>query len=121
MYNAADRKDIRAAEKLAAEIERERDEFIVASMSVTQGRTYFHNLLSRCHLFNSSFAPDPHVTAFSEGERNIGLQIYADILRLSPNQFITMMQEASIKEQAIGRRTSPADDASDAELPGGED
>lgn len=43
------------------------------------GRRVLWDLLTRCHIFQSSFKPGApsEVTAFREGERNVGLQIMA--------------------------------------------
>lgn len=117
--NAAERKDIRRAEKAAAEIERARIEFVVAAMSTVQGRVYFHNLLSVCSIFDGSFTPDALVEAFTKGQRNIGLMIYNDIVTHCPDEFVAMMKESRIKEIIDDRRN--ADDTSGFEYPGSED
>jgi hypothetical protein len=120
MRNASERKDIRRAEKLAAETERSRIEFIFAAMGTPQGRTYFHNLLSLCSIFDGSFTPDALVEAFTKGQRNIGLMIYSDIVTHCPDYFVLMMKEASIQEITNERRTDSDPDDGD-EYPGSED
>lgn len=117
--NAAERKDIRRAEKHAAEAERARIEFIVAAMDTIPGRAWFHTLLVQCNLFNDPFTGDSLLDNFVKGQRNIGLSLYNDIVTHCPNQFVAMMQEASIKDQ-INDRPEP-DRSPDAEYPGGED
>ena len=57
-------------------------------------RGWVWSLLDRCHVFGSSFAANPHVTAFREGERNIGLQVFSDIQREFPEQYALMAKEA---------------------------
>ena len=120
--NASERKSIRRAEKLAAETERARIEFVVAAMSTIQGRAYFHALLSNCGIFDGSFSGDALVEAFTKGQRNIGLMIYNDIVTHCPDSFVTMMKEAQIQEVVNDRRNSSIRDRdSDAELDGSED
>ena len=97
--NAADRKQIRAAEKAAAEADRERGEVIVALMSNKHGRRFVWDKLSDAHIFATTFSIDPIQMAFNEGQRNQGLALLDDIIRSCPDQFILAMREAN------GRRT----------------
>lgn len=108
--NAAERKSIRRAEKLAAETARARIEFVVAAMSTKQGRVYFHTLLSACSIFDGSFSGDALVEAFTKGQRNIGLMIYNDIVTHCPDEFVMMMKEATIQEVINDRRNEPDPD-----------
>ena len=121
MRNAAERKDIRRAEKHAAEVDRARIEFIIAALSSKQGRAYFHTLLSACSIFDGSFSGDALLEAFIKGQRNIGLMIYNDIVTHCPNQFVMMMNEANIQEQVNDRRSEldlDPDSDSDLDEPG---
>jgi hypothetical protein len=104
--NASERKDIRRAEKLAAEIERARLEFVVAAMGTQQGRTWFHALLSACSIFDGTFTNDALLEAFTKGQRNIGLMIYNDIVGNCPDSFVLMMKEAKIQEIVNDRRNT---------------
>lgn len=121
MRNASERKDIRRAEKLAAETERARVEFIVAAMDTRQGRTYFHSILSICSIFDGSFSANALIESFTKGQRNIGLMIYNDIVTHCPDQFVTMMKEAKIQELTNDRRDADFTDAPDDELSGSEE
>lgn len=116
MRNASERKDIRRAEKLAAENERARIEFVVAAMGTEQGRTWFYNVLSFCAIFDGTFSGDALTEAFTKGQRNIGLMIYNDIVSHCPDQFVAMMKEATIKEITNDRRYN--NDATDGEFSG---
>lgn len=124
MRNAAERKDIRKAEKIAKEIDRKRVDFVVAAMSTVQGRAWFHDLLVRCAIFDGTFTGDSHLEAFTKGQRNIGLMIYNDIVANCPDYFVTMMKEANIQEIVYDRRDNgPAavDGTADDEYTGSED
>jgi len=119
-YNATNRKDIRRAEK-AADVENQRRvNFIVAAMSTSEGRIWFHDLLSRCHIFADPFSGVALLEAYSKGERNIGLQIYSDIVSNCPDYFVTMMKEATLRELTNASResTSSSDDNDDSAQPG---
>lgn len=116
MRNAAERKDIRQYEKFAKVKEQARIDFVVAAMSTTQGRAWFHGLLSGCGIFDGSFSGDALLEAFTKGQRNIGLMIYNDIVSNCPDSFVLMMKEANIEEQVNARRSEFDDD----EQPGSE-
>lgn len=122
MRNASERKDIRRAEKLAAETERKRIEFVVAAMDTPQGRAWFHDFLSRCHVFADPFTGEALFEAYSKGERNIGLAVYLDIVTNCPDAFVQMMREASIQETLNDRRAeSESGSDPDDEYSGGPD
>jgi hypothetical protein len=121
MYNASERKDIRAAEKAAKLAEIQRTDFIKASMATEGGRHWFYDLLVRCHIFASTFTGEALSSANAEGERNIGLMIYTDIMRACPDLFIRMMQEANERELINGRRTAKSSGDPDDEYTGIED
>lgn len=111
MRNAAERKDIRQAEKYAKVAERARIEFIQAAMSSKQGRAWFHNLLAECHIFADPFSGEALFEAYSKGERNVGLRIYTDIVMNCADDFVVMMKEASYQEQINANRDrSPTDE-----------
>ena len=103
MRNASERKEIRRYEKAAKLRETNRINFLVAAMSTPAGRVWFHNFLADCHIFSDPFSGDALQEAYSKGERNIGLSVYADIVRNCPNYFIEMMKEANIAEQVNDR------------------
>ena len=110
MRNASQTKDIRRAEKAYVERERDRINFIVAAMTTSAGRTYFHELIASCRIFADPFSGDALVEAYNKGQRNIGLQLYNDIVTNCPDSFVTMMKEASIKEITDARRSEPDTD-----------
>ena len=97
--NAADRKQIRAAEKAAAIAERERGEVVVEMMATTPRRRYVWEKLAAAGIFSTTFSTDPVQMAFNEGQRNQGLVLLNDVIQYCPEQFILSMREAN------GRRT----------------
>ena len=118
--NASSRKDIRRLEKFSAERRQQEINFICAAMDTIPGRTFFHDLLSRCHIFSDPFTGEALVEAYSKGERNIGLSIYLDIVTHCPDNFVLMMREATIKETLDDRRSEPDDSDLDADDPAAE-
>src|SRR5271154_4095494 len=98
-YNASDTKAIRRLAKLAKIAESERQGVVYNLMSSPAGRSYLFDKLTRCHIFSSSFSQSALLTAFAEGERNIGLQDLNDVMRWAPDQYVQMMREANDKEQ----------------------
>ena|SRR6516164_9463987 len=115
-FNAANRKDVRRREKQAKFNERTRLETMKSLMGTMYGRQWVYNLLMyRCHLFDSSFSVKNvlYDTAYLEGERNIGLQIYGDVLAACPDEYIQMMREANVRdlsERAATERSRSEDD-----------
>lgn len=115
IYNASERKDIRKAEKAAAILLRERLEFVTAMMSSLQGRSWAHDLLTRCHIFQNPFSPSALTTAFGCGEMNVGQGILADIMQACPDQYVLMMREANVRHH--GNSRSPASEQPRSEDP----
>lgn len=76
-------------------------------MSDKRGRRFMHRLLSRAHLYHSSFTGEPHSTAFKEGERNVGLTFLADVMEACPDRYTAMQQESRLDgtEQPGDRRS----------------
>ena len=116
MYDASDRKQVRKAEKEARQSELVRADIVKGLMSQPLGRAYVYDRLATSHIFNSSFSTEPLRMAFSEGERNIGLQLLADLLAFCPHQFTLMLQERNAED---GRRRSDNDRDNDG-LGGGD-
>jgi hypothetical protein len=106
-------------EQRARELEEARERATHNLMRQPDGRAYIHELLKRCHVFTSSFSSDPYITAFAEGQRAIGLQILAEVMAWSPDQYLSMMREANNKDIAdAARRASTDDDDGDDLSPG---
>lgn len=78
------------------------DAAVQSIMASPGGRAWMHDYLDLCAVFHTSFDQNPHVMAFNEGRRNVGLRLLAGIMRACPDAYIQMM-----KESADGRRTDP--------------
>jgi hypothetical protein len=107
-------------EKASAEAERARVDFLVAAMSTSAGRAWFHDLLAKCTIFDGSFSADALLEAFAKGQRNIGLQVYNDIVSNCPDYFVLMMKEANVKE-IVNERRADIDELDGSEDGDGDD
>ena len=66
-----------------------------ALLRTREGARFLCRLLETCGVFRLSYTPgDTHATAFAEGQRNVGLQIYADIEDMGPIQEALKEREA---------------------------
>lgn len=102
-YNAANRKDIRSAEKRAIVAETVRREVISGIMSVANGREWMNNLLAEAQVFADPFSPDPHIHAYNAGLRKVGIALFNDIMLYCPTYFETMIKEAYVRSTATER------------------
>lgn len=67
-------------------------------LETEQGRSYLYELLDFCGLYKGSFTGNSE-TFYREGQRNVGLKIFADIGRVAPEAYIKMMSEIKIKKE----------------------
>lgn len=100
MFDASDRKQVRAREKAAALLDQQRAEVVRNLMATLPGRAWVCDFLEGCHIFATSFTQDPIQTAFNEGERNRGLIVLNDIMSICPDTYIVMMKERSERDAA---------------------
>jgi len=72
------------------------DADLVWLMNQREGRRFIWRLLQSCHLYETSFT-GTSATFFREGERNIGLQVLTDIVRLCPGLHARMAGETGAR------------------------
>jgi len=65
-------------------------------LSTPIGRNWTWHLLEQCHMLSTSFAEEPTVMAFREGERNIGLRLWSQIQQDAPELLLTMLAEKGV-------------------------
>lgn len=114
--STSDRKSIRNAEKLAAQIAAEDHLIVTALMSSMQGRRFLWSHLSSCHIFTQSMTDSDRWTAFNEGRRSAGSELLDVILAACPELYILAMREANDRantDRARGRNATGADSADD--------
>ena len=89
--NAADENQIkieREKNKFKQDTEDNDLKFLLAS---DQGRRFIWNMLEKCGVFKSSFTGSSE-TFFLEGQRNIGLKLMSDIMRVDPDSYLKMIK-----------------------------
>lgn len=93
-YNADDKKQVNKA-RADAELDTAlRLDVIRNVMTTAAGRKWIYDMLERCHCYSTSFIQgSPDATAFREGERNIGLQLLADVQTAASETYLLMLQE----------------------------
>lgn len=91
--NTADALEVNKARKKAARKRADRLKFIQAAMQHEEGRAWFYDILLFCKVFQNSFEEDPYRTYFNIGQRNVGLNILADIQDAAPNEYLKMINE----------------------------
>lgn len=109
-YDASSRKDVRRAEKLAKQADRQRAEVVTGIMSVTNGRGWMYEFLANCHIYANPFTADPLRTAFACGEMNVGQKLLADIMLYCPDSYIIMIREHNERSYAAERSRSQDND-----------
>lgn len=116
-YNAASRKDIRAAEKSQVIISTIDREVIAGLMSVKNGRHWISEQLANSFVFRDPFSPDPSVHAYNAGLRAAGIKLFNDLVLYAPDNLILMMKESherAIIDAVRSAADRPTDGDSDA-------
>lgn len=93
-FDASDPKAVEL-QKIAAGRRKQLDQNVVKSlMNTVEGRSWVWRLLESCHIYHSSLdINNPQVTAFNEGERNVGLRVMAMVVGES-ELYMQMMKES---------------------------
>jgi hypothetical protein len=109
-YDPTNAKHINIQRRSAQAAQDSADAFLHNSMGMADGRSYFHSILVRCHVFANPYAGDAGSTAFACGELNVGQQVLADIMRVCPDEYIKMMREANARDAADDSRRTRSDE-----------
>ncbi len=100
-YNAADPDQVKGREGRQKIREAQKRAALARLMSDAEGRMWMWDLLSLCGVYHSSFSREALSMAFSEGRRDIGLHLVAQIHKLAPEQYVRMTQENRAREKPI--------------------
>ena len=84
--------------RLQIRAERDADDIRLV-MSTEQGRRVVWAVLEQGKVFGSTFAIDPAVTAFNEGQRNLALALFSRVMAVCPEQYLKMADEANTQEE----------------------
>jgi hypothetical protein len=78
---------------LLAEARRKEIEDLKWLMAHKPGRRFMWRLLEMAGVYRTSFHTSGSVTAFNEGQRNVGLRYVAEIQELTPDNYLAMLKE----------------------------
>lgn len=85
------------------------DELALMMSSATNRRVMWQ-LLGKCGVMATTFARDPALTAFNEGRRAVGIELWADLELASVEHLLTMQREAMERKNDDRSNTrEPAD------------
>lgn len=76
-----------------SEEERQRVEDLKWLMAHKQGRRFMWRLLGVAGVYRTSFHTSGSVTAFNEGQRNVGLMLVSEIQEHAPETYFRMLME----------------------------
>ena len=95
-YDTSSPEQVNAARKKSGRKRRDDLSVVGALMETRQGRAWIYGKLAGAHIWQQSFIQgSPDGTAFREGERNQGLQLLAEVQAASPQEYVTMCEEAA--------------------------
>jgi hypothetical protein len=92
-YDANDPLQVGKAEEDAQRSRARLQEDLAEVLATEGGRRLVWHLLESAHCFHSSFAADAMLTAFREGERNLGLMLLAEAFAAAPDRLAEMVRE----------------------------
>ena len=95
-YIASDPAQVDAKRKRATRKAKQAENDIIAVMKTIEGRRFIARLLQACGLNRRSFNPanpDPQLTAWLDGHRDVGLGLTGDLTRICPELFVQMEKE----------------------------
>lgn len=73
-----------------------------AIMDSIEGRQWLYSKLDMCRVFTAPFDGEkPLTNSFFSGMQAVGQNLLDDIIKSSPNNFFTMIQEADARRQAL--------------------
>lgn len=111
--NAADPRQVRAAERLERRREERWRNTLRAVMGTADGRAFVWACIRRAGVYESPFDPHGSIQSFKIGRQDMGREIMAEVLRLAPDEYLLMEAEAR-KIDALEERTIEATHTADA-------
>ena len=85
--------------KISKERQQELDD-VRDLMNTVAGSRFILRLISITGPYRSTFNPDQSTMSFLEGNRNFGCRIVSDLLEACPEQYVRLIAEAKINQQA---------------------
>jgi hypothetical protein len=103
--NAAEPQLVAEQESKAKRIARIADADVCAIMNEQTGRRFVYRILEWAGVYRLSYTGNSE-TFFNEGARNLGLKLLADLQRVTPKQYLKMLEEHF--EQELDSQPKPA-------------
>lgn len=91
--NATNKKHMESAETVSMLRKDQEDKDLALIMETDYGRRLLYRILGLAGIYRDSFNQDSKVMAANCGARNIGLQILAEMQRVDPESYVTMLKE----------------------------
>lgn len=82
-YNAADPQQVKGRKQTEKQVREQELSDLTAVMAMPEGRRVIKKLLNDCGMFRTSYHPSSQIY-FNEGQRNVGLRIWADLEAACP-------------------------------------
>jgi hypothetical protein len=107
-----------AARELARKKREDADELRKIMWS-KPGRAFLYRRLERCHIYGETFAGEStHISAYRQGEENIGKQLMLEAMDASPDLYVKMIKEQREEEARLDEvRRTEARNREEAEKP----
>ena len=87
-----------------ARLKREDADVIRGLMHSKNGRSWLYRFLERCHIYGETFrGEETHVSAFCQGQENVGKQLMLEVIDASGDLYITMMREQREQESRLAK------------------
>lgn len=99
VHNAADESQVTNAKKRELRGEELSLDDLRRILETDYGRRFVWGLLGKCGVFELSFNNSGSITAFNEGQRNVGLKYFSDVMKQFPDLYLRMAQEAKQRER----------------------
>src|SRR6267154_4206594 len=93
-FDASDPAAAANAEREAARKARDDADVLRKLMFSKQGRGFLYRRLEMCHIYGNTFAgEETHVSAFQQGEENVGKRLMLEAMDASPDLYVQMIKE----------------------------
>lgn len=91
--NSGDKEQVKGAEAVLKRKHEQQRRDIQWVLSEAAGRRFVLRYLEECGVFRTSFNNSGSITAFNEGQRNVGLMLFSDLNEASPEMYQVMLKE----------------------------
>jgi len=98
-FDANDPVQVEKAKRAAGRQRRADADIVRKIMLTSEGRSWMYRKLVACHIYEPSFVPgSSDITAYREGERNVGNLLLQEVQLAAPQQYIEMVKEGNARD-----------------------